>query len=207
MPKTLEGSTTAGTNGGTMKKGLIGIIVLVVLVALVGMSYISARNSIAVKSNQVDAAFSAIDVDLQRRADLIPNLVASVKGYAKVETDILTKIAEARSGLLQARTPDEKLAANDRLSVSLLPLTRMQEAYPDLKSNQQFMRLEDELSGTENRIAVTRKRYNDAILDYNNTIAVFPNSLWASIAGFKPKNTYYQADPGSKSAPKVDFGS
>jgi LemA protein len=207
MAKTLEGSTTAGTNGGTMKKGLIGIIVLVVLVALVGMSYISARNSIAVKSNQVDAAFSAIDVDLQRRADLIPNLVASVKGYAKVETDILTKIAEARSGLLQARTPDEKLAANDRLSVALLPLTRMQEAYPDLKSNQQFMRLEDELSGTENRIAVTRKRYNDAILDYNNTIAVFPNSLWASIAGFKPKTTYYQADPGSKNAPKVDFGS
>lgn len=190
-----------------MKKGLIGIIVLVVLVALVGMSYISARNSMAVKSNQVDAAFSAIDVDLQRRADLIPNLVASVKGYAKVETDILTKIAEARSGLLQAHTPDEKLAANDRLSVSLLPLMRMQEAYPDLKSNQQFMRLEDELSGTENRIAVTRKRYNDAILDYNNTIAVFPNSLWASIAGFKPKTTYYQADPGSKSAPKVDFGS
>ncbi|WP_047487660.1 LemA family protein [Terriglobus sp. TAA 43] len=190
-----------------MKKGLIGIIVLVVLVGLVGMSYISARNSMAVKSNQVDAAFSAIDVDLQRRADLIPNLVASVKGYAKVETDVLTKIAEARSGLLQARTPDEKLAANDRLSTAILPLTRMQEAYPDLKSNQQFMRLEDELSGTENRIAVTRKRYNDAILDYNNTIAVFPNSLWASIGGFKPKTTYYQADPGSKSAPKVDFGS
>jgi LemA protein len=188
-----------------MKKGLIGLIVVIVLVVLLGGSFVSARNSMTVKSNQVDAAFSQIDIDLQRRADLIPNLVASVKGYAKVETDILTKIAEARSGLLQARTPDEKLAANDRLSVALLPLTRMQEAYPDLKSNQQFMRLEDDLAGTENRIAVARKRYNDAILDYNNTIGVFPNSLWAGISGFKPKTGYFRADPGSTAAPKVDF--
>ena len=201
MAQMLEGNASRGS----MKKGLIGLIVVVVLLGLVGMSFISAKNSIAVKSNGIDAAFSEIDVNLQRRADLIPNLVASVKGYAKVETTVLTNIAEARSGLLQAKTPDEKLAANDRLSVSLLPLTRMQEAYPDLKSNQQFMRLEDELSGTENRIAVARKRYNDAILDYNNTIAVFPNSLWAGIAGYKHRSTYYTADPGSKSAPKVDF--
>ncbi len=188
-----------------MKKGLIGLVIAVVLVGLVAMSYISARNSMAVKNNQVDAAFSEIDVNLQRRADLIPNLVASVKGYAKVETDVLTKIAEARSGLLQARTPDEKLAANDRLNTAILPLMRLQESYPDLKSNQQFTRLEDELSGTENRIAVARKRYNDAILDYNNTIAVFPNSVWASMAGFKPKSTYYRADPGATTVPKVDF--
>jgi len=205
MAMTLQGNT----NGGTMKKGVLGLVVLaVLLIGAIGIggSFISARNSMALKSNQVDAAFSAIDVDLQRRADLIPNLVASVKGYAKVETDVLTKISEARSGLLQARTPDEKLAANDRLNAALLPLMRMQEAYPDLKSNQQFMRLEDELAGTENRIAVTRKRYNDAILDYNNTIAVFPNSVWASISGFKPKTTYYKADPGATTVPKVDFG-
>jgi len=188
-----------------MKKGLIGIIVLVVILGFGAMSFISARNSMAVKSNQVDAAFSAIDVDLQRRADLIPNLVAAVKKYAQVETSIITAIAEARSGLLQAKTPDEKLAANDRLSATLLPLTRMQENYPDLKSNDQFMRLEDELSGTENRIAVTRKRYNDAVLDYNNTISVFPASMWASVAGFKPKTGYYKADAGSTSVPKVDF--
>ncbi len=201
MAQLLEGSGSRGS----MKKGLVGIVILVVVLLLIGGSFISARNSIAVKSNGIDAAFSAIDVDLQRRAELIPNLVASVKGYAKVETTVLTNIAEARSGLLQAHTPDEKLAANDRLSVSLLPLTRMQEAYPDLKSNQQFMRLEDELAGTENRIAVARKRYNDAILDYNNTIAVFPNSMWAGIAGFKPRNTYYRANPASQSAPKVSF--
>lgn len=206
MAQVLQGNTYGSNTGRTMKGGLIGLIVAAILLVLVGGSYVSARNSMAVKSNEVDAAFSEIDVNLQRRADLIPNLVASVKGYAKVETNILTAIAQARSGLLQARTPDEKLAANDRLSVALLPLLRMQEAYPDLKSNEQFMRLEDELSGTENRIAVARRRYNEAVLDYNNTISVFPNSVWAGIAGYKPKNTYYRANPESQSAPKVDFG-
>ncbi len=204
MAQMLEGNS----NRGSMRKGFLGIGVVVVLLLgllLVGGSYVSARNSMALKSNQVDEAFSEIDVNLQRRADLIPNLVNSVKGYAKVETTILTNIAEARSGLLQAKTPDEKLAANDRLSVSLLPLTRLQENYPDLKSNGQFLRLEDELSGTENRIAVARRRYNAAILDYNNTISVFPNSLYAG-AKYQKKNTYYTADPGSKAAPKVDFG-
>ena len=120
-----------------MRRSYLGIGVVVVLLLgalLVGGSFVSARNSMALKSNQVDEAFSEIDVNLARRADLIPNLVNSVKGYAKVETTILTNIAEARSGLLQAKTPDEKLAANDRLSVSLLPLTRLQENYPDLKS-------------------------------------------------------------------------
>ncbi len=202
MPQMLEGNRSTG---GSMKKGLIGLIVVAVLVIVVGLGFVSAHNTIAVKSNATDAAFHDIDINLQRRADLIPNLVASVKGYAKVETDILTKIAEARNGLLQAQTPGEKLAANDRLSVALLPLTRMQEAYPDLKSNQQFMRLEDELSGTENRIAVTRKRYNDAVLDYNNTISVFPNSLVASMSGYHRKDTYYTANPSSQTAPTVSF--
>ncbi len=191
-----------------MRRSYTGIIVLVVLVLgvlLIGGGYVSARNTMAVKSNQVDAAFSEIDVNLQRRADLIPNLVNSVKGYAKVETTILTNIAEARSGLLQAKTPDEKLAANDRLSVALLPLTRMQEAYPNLKSDAQFQRLEDELSGTENRIAVARRRYNESILDYNNTVSVFPNSLFAG-STYPRKTGYFAADPTSKAAPKVDFG-
>ena len=194
-----------------MRKGTIaGIVVVVLLVlgaVLVGGSYVSARNSMAVKNNAVDEAFSEIDIQLQRRADLIPNLVSTVKQYAKVETQILTSIAEARSGLLQAKTPNEKLAANDRLNTAILPLLRMQEAYPDLKSNQQFLRLEDELSGTENRVAVARRRYNQSVLDYNNTISTFPNSVWASLGGFQKKNTYYTADPGSKAAPKVDFGS
>ncbi len=194
-----------------MRKGTIAGIAVVVLLLLgallVGGSYVSARNSMAVKSNAVDEATGEIGIQLQRRADLIPNLVSTVKQYAKVETQIITAIAEARSGLLQAQTPNEKLAANDRLNTAILPLLRMQENYPDLKSNQQFLRLEDELSGTENRIAVARRRYNQSILDYNNTISVFPNSVWASIAGFQKKTAYFAADPGAKAAPKVDFGS
>jgi len=157
------------------------------------------------KDQDVQAAFSQIDVDLQRREDLIPNLVATVKGYANVEETVLTNIANARAGLMTAQTPNEKLAANDRLNVALLPLMRMQENYPDLKSNDQFMRLEDELAGTENRIAVSRTRYNSAIRDYNTFIQQFPNSIYAGYAGYHPKTEYYTSDQGSQTAPKVDF--
>jgi LemA protein len=128
-----------------------------------------------------------------------------VKGYANVEETVLTNIANARAGLMTAQTPNEKLAANDRLNVALLPLMRMQENYPQLKSNDQFMRLQDELAGTENRIAVARLRYNAAIKDYNVFIQQFPNSIWAGIAGFHPKTGYYAADASSREAPKVDF--
>jgi LemA protein len=185
---------------------LLGVLGVIVLVALFGFgSYASAKNQMVQKDQHVQSSFSDIDVDLQRRADLIPNLVATVKGYANVETTILTNIAQARSGLLQAQTPNEKLAANDRLNVALLPLMRMQENYPQLKSSEQFMRLEDELAGAENRIAVARMRYNNAIEDYNVFIQQFPNSIWANFAGYKPKDKYYTADAASHEAPKVDF--
>ena len=170
-----------------------------------GGSYVSSKNQMVAKDQDIKAAFSEIDVNLQRRSDLIPNLVATVKGYAHVEESILTAIANARAGLMTARTPDEKLAANDRLNVALLPLMRMQENYPQLKSNEQFMRLQDELAGTENRIAVARRRYNETIRDYNTFIGQFPNSLYANFAGFHPRTEYYTADPGAKTAPKVDF--
>lgn len=184
----------------------LGVVLLIVVVLLfVGGSYVSAKNQMVQKDADVQASFSNIDVDLQRRADLIPNLVATVKGYANVETNILTAIANARAGLMTAKTPDEKLAANDRLNVALLPLMRMQENYPQLKSNEQFQRLEDELAGTENRIAVTRLRYNATVKDYNVFIQQFPNSIWANFAGFHTKNVYYTADPASKNAPTVDF--
>jgi LemA protein len=184
--------------------GVVGLIIIVLL--FIGGSYVSSKNQMVAKDQSVQAAFSEIDVNLQRRADLIPNLVATVKGYANVEESILTAISNARAGLMTAKTPDEKLAANDRLNVALLPLMRMQENYPQLKSNDQFMRLQDELSGTENRIAVARRRYNETIRDYNTFIGQFPNSLWANFAGFHPKNEYYTAQPGSQNAPKVDFG-
>src|SRR5580704_6237768 len=183
--------------------GVLGLIVVVALFA--GGSYVSAKNQMVQKDQDVQNAFSNIDVDLQRRADMIPNLVATVKGYANVEETILTNIANARAGLMTAQTPNEKLAANDRLNVALLPLMRMQENYPQLKSNDQFMRLEDELAGTENRIAVARTRYNKAIEDYNVFIQQFPNSIWAGISGYHPKTGYYAADSTSKEAPKVDF--
>ena len=183
--------------------GVVGLIIVVLLLA--GGSYVSSKNQMVVKDQAVQSAFSNIDVDLQRRSDLIPNLVQTVKGYANVEESILTAIANARAGLMTAKTPDEKLAANDRLNVALLPLMRMQENYPQLKSNDQFMRLQDELAGTENRIAVSRRRYNAAIQDYNTFIQQFPNSIWANFAGFHPKNQYYTAQPGAENAPKVDF--
>jgi LemA protein len=184
----------------------LGVVALIIVVLLfVGGGYVSSKNQMVAKDQSVQAAFSEIDVNLQRRADLIPNLVATVKGYANVEESILTAIANARAGLMTAKTPDEKLAANDRLNVALLPLMRMQENYPQLKSNDQFMRLQDELAGTENRIAVARRRYNESIRDYNTFIQQFPNSIWANFAGFHPKNEYYTADPNAKTAPKVDF--
>jgi LemA protein len=187
---------------------MVAVILLVVLVVVVLLgfgSYVSTKNHLVQLSEDVNSAYSTVDVQQQRRLDLIPNLVASVKGYANVEETILTNIANARSGLMTAQTPNEKLAANDRLSVALLPLTRLQENYPQLKSNDQFMRLEDELAGTENRIAVSRLRYNAAIKDYNVFIQQFPNSLFANFAGFHPKTGYYKADDASKTAPKVDF--
>ena len=183
--------------------GVLGLIVLVV--ALSFGSYINAKNQMVSLDNNIPLALGNIDVDLQRRYDLIPNLVASVKGYANVEETVLTAIANARAGLMTAKTPDEKLAANDRLNVALLPLMRLQENYPQLKSNDQFMRLEDELAGTENRIAIARLRYNQAIRDYNVFIQQFPNNIWANFAGYHPKTGYYAADTSSKTAPKVDF--
>ena len=185
---------------------LLGVLGLIVLVAALSFgSYINAKNQMVSLDNNIPLALGNIDVDLQRRYDLIPNLVASVKGYANVEETVLTAIANARAGLMTAKTPDEKLAANDRLNVALLPLMRLQENYPQLKSNDQFMRLEDELAGTENRIAVARLRYNQAIRDYNVFIQQFPNSIWAGIAGYHTKTEYYSANPAAQTAPKVDF--
>lgn len=185
---------------------VLGVVGLIVLVAILSFgSFVTAKNTMVQKNAAIDQSFSNIDVDLQRRADLIPNLVATVKGYAKVEETVLTNIANARAGLMTAQTPDEKLAANDRLNVALLPLLRMQENYPQLKSNDQFQRLEDELAGTENRIAVARTRYNGAVNDYNVYIQQFPNSIWANMAGFHTRNQYYSADQSSREAPKVDF--
>ncbi len=142
---------------------------------------------------------------LQRRADLIPNLVETVKGYAKQEQTVFGDIANARAGLLNARDPQSKIQANGQLDSALGRLLVLTENYPDLKSNANFRALQDELSGSENRIAVERRRYNQAIQDYNTFIRQFPNSVWAGIAGFHPNNAYFEASEGSRNAPTVKF--
>jgi LemA protein len=181
----------------------IGIIVLLLIVGF--SSYVGARNQMVTKNETVKAAWSQVDIVLQRRADLIPNLVETVKGFALQEQTVFGDIAKARSRLLSANTPTDKIAANQQLDGALGRLLVVVENYPQLKSNENFLRLQDELAGTENRIAVERKRYNDALQDYNTFIGLFPNSIWAGMAGFKRNDAYFAASEGAKTAPKVDF--
>src|SRR5881398_4149450 len=154
-----------------MKNLLIVLVVLVVIALILGSSFISRRNQMAIKREAVNAAWSQVDIVLQRRADLIPNLVETVKGYAQQEQTVFGDIAKARSALLSAGTPAEKIAANQQLDGALGRLLAIVENYPQLKSNENFLRLQDELAGTENRIAVERRRYNLAVQEYNTYIA------------------------------------
>src|SRR5512138_1769755 len=151
-----------------MKKVLLIIlIVLAVLVLWVGSTWVTRRNEMVRKREQVNSAWSQVDVVLQRRADLIPNLVETVKGFAAQEQTVFRDIANARAALLSARNPQERISANGQLDNALGRLLLIVENYPQLRSNENFLRLQDELAGTENRIAVERKRYNDTLQDYN----------------------------------------
>jgi LemA protein len=186
-------------------KALIAVIVIVVLLFAVGGSYVSAKNQMVTKNESIKAAWSQVDIVLQRRADLIPNLVETVKGFAQQEQTVFGDIAKARSALLSAGGPSEKIAANQQLDAALGRLLVVVENYPQLRSNENFLRLQDELAGTENRIAVERKRYNEALQEYNTYIGLFPNSLWANMAGFNRNDAYFAASEGSRQTPKVDF--
>jgi len=194
-----------------MSKGLIAVIVILVLVLVVVLAcfgqYVGVKNTLVTKNEAVKSAWSQVDIVLQRRAELIPNLVETVKGYAQQEVTVFGDIAKARSALLSAGTPQEKIAANGQLDGAIGRLLVVVENYPQLKSNENFLRLQDELAGTENRIAVERKRYNDTLQDYNTYVRQFPNSFFASIAGFKPNEAYFEASPGSREVPKVNFSS
>lgn len=192
-----------------MSKGLITVLVIVVIVVLIGFvlfgQYVGVRNTLVTKNEAVKAAWSQVDIVLQRRADLIPNLVETVKGFAQQEQVVFGDIAKARSALLSAGTPSEKIAANQQLDGALGRLLLVVENYPQLRSNENFLRLQDELAGTENRIAVERKKYNDTLQDYNTYVQQFPNNIFAGWAGFKPNDAYFAASEASRQVPKVNF--
>jgi LemA protein len=179
--------------------------VLLGLGLITGGMYVGRKNQMVVKNETIKSTWAEVDVVLQRRADLIPNLVATVQGYAAQEQTVFHDIAAARSALLSAGTPQAKIAANGQLDSALSRLLVVVENYPVLKSNENFLKLQDELAGTENRIAVERKRYNDAIQDYNTYIGQFPNSVFAGWAGFKRNDAYFNAPEASRAAPKVQF--
>jgi LemA protein len=192
-----------------MSKGLLAVLgvvgVIVVGLLLVGGSYVSAKNQIVAKDQTVKSEWSEVDVQLQRRADLIPNLVETVKGFTKEENSVYAEIANARAGMLNAQTPQAKIAANGQLDGALGRLLLLTENYPQLRSSDQFMRLQDELAGTENRISVARRNYNRAIQDYNTFIQQFPNSIWAGMAGFHTNDAYFKASEGAQQVPSVKF--
>lgn len=186
-----------------MKTGLIILIVVVLAVVLVGGKFVGVRNDLATKREAINADWSQIDADLQRRADLIPNLVATVKAYAKEETTVVDEISKARAGLLNANTPDEKIAANNKIDGALGRLLVVVENYPNLKANQNFQSLQFQLEGTENRILQSRRVYNKAVQDYNTELQLFPQNIVASLSGFQPNNAYFKTDVGARTAPKV----
>ena len=192
-----------------MGKGLLAVLgfvgLLVVGVLMAGCSYVSSKNTMVEKDQAVKASWSEVDVQLERRADLIPNLVETVKGFTKEENSVYAEIAQARTGLMNAQTPQDKIAANGQVDSALTKFLVLTENYPQLRSSDQFMRLQDELSGTENRIGVARKRYNDAIQDYNTYILQFPASIWAGIAGYHQNDAYFKANDAARQVPGVKF--
>lgn len=192
-----------------MSRGLwigLGVVaVLILAVVMVFGSYVSAKNQMVAKDEFVKSQWSEVDVQLQRRADLIPNLVETVKGFTKEESTVFGDIANARAGMLNAQGPAAKIEANGKLDSALGRLLLLTENYPQLRSSEQFMRLQDELAGTENRIGVARHRYNDALRDYNTFVLQFPNSIWAGIAGYHVNNAFFEASPAAQNVPAVKF--
>jgi LemA protein len=192
-----------------MGKGLLIVLgvagVLILCLLMVFGSYVSARNQMVAKDQFVKSQWSEVDVQLERRADLIPNLVETVKGFTKEENSVYAEIDNARTGLMNAQGPQAKIAANGQLEGALTKFLVLTENYPQLKSNEQYLRLQDELAGTENRIGVARKRYNDAIQDYNTFILQFPNNIWAGMSGFKENDAYFTASPAARTVPGVKF--
>src|SRR5487761_1611242 len=188
-----------------MKKGWAVLAAVVLVVLIVGGMYVSARNQMVRKNETVKSDWAQVDVVLERRADLIPNLVATVKGVAAQEGTVFTAVADARENLMNAQTPKDKIAANGQIDNALVKVLALTENYPKLRSSRSFLRLQDELAGSENRIAVERRRYDDAIQDYNTFIGTFPNSTFARWAGFQRNDAYFAASAAKQAVPTVAF--
>ncbi len=191
-----------------MKKGsvlIFGLIAIVAISIILIVSGITTYNKLVSQNEEVQTALSQIDNQLQRRNDLIPNLVETVKGYAAHEEEIFTSIAESRSKLAGAGTMEEKADASSDLSNALSRLLVVAENYPELKANENFRQLADELAGTENRIGIARMEYNETVKAYNTAIKKFPTVIFAGIFGFE-RYEYFEADEGAQKAPEVKFG-
>lgn len=183
---------------------LIGIGAIVLLIVIAVVYYYTKYNTFYQMNVEIKSSWSQVENQLQRRYDLIPNLVETVKGYAKQEKDVMVQVTEARAKVGGAGTVPDKIAANNQLSGALSRLMVVVEKYPDLKSNQNFMHLQDELAGTENRIAVERMRYNEKVENYNKAIGMVPGSIVAAREGFKPA-AFFEAPKEAKEAVKVKF--
>jgi LemA protein len=191
-----------GTTGKTL--GITGIVIVVVLL-IIFFSIKGTYNGLVRLDEGVKSAWAQVENQLQRRYDLIPNYVETVKGYARHEKEVFLKVTEARSKIGSANTIGDKISANNELSTALSRLLLVVERYPDLKANQNFIRLQDELAGTENRIAVERRRYNEAVRTYNVKIRSFPTNILAGMFGFA-KAEFFEVPEAVKETPKVQFG-
>lgn len=188
-----------------MKGALIVIGVLILVVLIFGGQLMGERNQLVSERNDIDGRWAQVDNDMKRRADLIPNLVETVKGYAKQEQTVIGEVANARAALLGAHSKQEEIGANNQLTGAIGRLLVLQENYPELKSNENFLRLQDELAGTENRIAVDRRDYNSAIQRFNTDIELFPKNIAASLFGFQKDDAYFKATEEEKKVPQVKF--
>lgn len=187
-----------------MKNGSTMIVVIVGIILLLGVIGVSSYNGMVSKEENVNSKFSDISVQLERRMDLIPNLVNSVKGYMEHEQEAINSVTNARAELAGANTLEEKATANAKLSTALNNLFVIVENYPELKANTTFIQLQDELAGTENRIATARRDYNDAVKGYNTEIKKFPKNILAGMFGFDEKE-YFEAKTGAEEVPNVSF--
>lgn len=180
------------------------IIIVIAIVALLGLLYATQYNALVKLRNKAEAAFAQIDVQLKRRADLIPNLIETVKGYAKHESSVLEAVIHARNKYATANSVEEKIDSANEISGALNKLFALGEAYPDLKANQNFLELQAQLEGTENRITVERQKFNETAQAYNTQVRTFPQNIIASLFDFEKKG-YFKAAEGAETAPKVEF--